>query len=300
MYQNDINNYHTQDSESSIEIIYSEWDSLKAYEANTINCLYFLRNISTTIIEPQYTWKEKFKAITELRSLHKSIPSLFFSVFSITSDIIKNLLSDSPTFLTKNILFFLRELFSDFHDETSTEANQLIAWLREFIPCILVKMNSSFNLIKAEASSCLYAITENMLYFDVLIIFLEECRHKNKEVAKIAFKAFEVLYCNIDSVYLKEYASSGWTQMFDMVIRIYEMKMKGILYENIAFRFMMLMSSIWNDIHLHVTEEQKTSFNKINNERETAMNCKSQRKPDSKHAIQIAKLNYAFEVNKNC
>lgn len=296
MYQNDINYLNTQDSESSIEIIYTEWNSLKEYKPTTDICFYFLRNVSTTIIEPQYQWKEKFQAITELRSLLKSIPTLFFSVFSITDETIKHLLCDSPTFLTKNILLFLRELFSDFQDETSPEANQLLIWLKEFVPVVLIKMTSSINLIKIEASNLLYVITENMLYFDVLIIFLEECTNKNKEIVKVAFKAFDVLYSNIDVVYLKEYTSCAWAQMFDIVIKIFQMK--GVLYEKSAFRFLMRISTIWNNIASYADDEQKDWFNTINRKREISINSKSNRKPDSKHDIQKDKINYAFEVNK--
>jgi len=158
------------------------YDSLKPIE-EIIDTVCMFQKLKEILNDKNSDWTNQIGVINYLRRIHKFEKSSFYQFFfgaKIYQKII-DLINSVRSSVSKNVLVLLNEIFSENIPENK---NSIITLLKLCIPCLISKINSNQSFIKIESKVCLDSIIKNMLFFEVLLIFLQLLSNKtnsNKE-----------------------------------------------------------------------------------------------------------------------
>jgi hypothetical protein len=125
--------------------------------------------------------------------LNKFFPGEINDIFANFWKYITASLESQKTHILKNVLIFIKEVFS----VTAKEVRLHDDVISGLIPYILKYSTSEKKLIKAEGEVILEEFTTNCCYDSSIIALCKACFDKNPSVTEVAFLTLGKMICNI-------------------------------------------------------------------------------------------------------
>jgi hypothetical protein len=138
-------------------------------------------------------WKEQFFAIDTMRRLNKYTPEILEQWIMKALQFLYEWIHSPRTYLAKNTLIFIQELYMDFRSEA------MIEFTIRMIPIIWVKTGHEGTIVKTEARIALQFMAASMAYPECIE---ELCLHsdsKNIKVKKYVWQALTISIQNLET-----------------------------------------------------------------------------------------------------
>lgn len=163
-------------------------DALKPIEPQ-IDIISMFQKFKEIMNNKESDWTLQVGMINYLRRLHKFEKAPFYQYFFGTKFYLKliELINSLRTSVSKNVLLFLKEIFSNEVD-TPENYNLIQSLIEASLPLIISKVNSNQSFIKEESKLCVESIVKNYKNYKILSSFLKLMISKNSTQNKIKEK----------------------------------------------------------------------------------------------------------------
>jgi hypothetical protein len=250
---NNFTNYSTSSSmhnsdtspDTNFEIInikYIGYHDLPTFEEN-VKLIPLMRNISNPILEPSTTnWLDTFNAITDLRRVRKYYPKLFEHFFNILLNNLSEMLIQSNTPISRNILKLTSEIYS-YHEYNDFFSD----WMKKLLPKILIKSISEIKIVEIEAHEVLENLVQNVYHPESIEILLHNVNNKNINISNKSFEYLMKLLYNFDSYSFYNISEClDWERFLYTVLDLFENKKEVFITK--AFKILDFLEEIFKNV----------------------------------------------------
>ena len=143
-------------------------------------------------------WKEQFFAIDLLRRLNKFAPDVLEEKATEVLPFIEEWIQSPRTFLGKNSLVFIQELYMHFR------SLKLLEFTICILPTVITKTGHECSFISWESQIALQYIAASMPYPQIISIIWQGCDSKNLKVKSLSWQAVTIWIQNMDRSFFDE------------------------------------------------------------------------------------------------
>ena len=178
------------DNTTPSEQMYTKYEDLPNF-GNNVDIVSVV-NLLKMHFEDKNNWKNPFDALDNLRILNKYYPNELNNIVSIFWKYIVECIEKPKTFIAKNALIFVTEIFMN---SKNVRLNDDI--IMGLVPHVLSKASSDKGFVKKEAQSALKELTVNCCYDSTIVILCQQTLDKNPAIGDIAILTLAQVLNNI-------------------------------------------------------------------------------------------------------
>ena len=187
--------FHLGEEEYKYGVKSTDYVDLAPFENDNMEDVYFEDVIRYSLSDD---WKEQFFAIDLLRRLNKFASEILEDKLTEVIQFIEHSIQSPRTFLGKNSLIFIQELYMHLRSKKLLEFTWCI------LPTIITKTGHESYFISWESQIALQFIAASMPYPQVISLIWEGWDSKNLKVKSYSWQAVTIWIQNMDPSYFDD------------------------------------------------------------------------------------------------